>query len=232
MALVSNNILAIFVSILADIIVEQMYHIFHGKHLLIITNQPDTWDTFTPDFIFKNPKPKQIQEVLKLSKKATQKLKIALVGEPDAIFRMLLGKFNRIIAAGGLVFNEHNELLLIKRLGKWDLPKGKLEPEEEMEQCAIREVMEETNVQNLTIRHSLPDTFHTYYRDHQWIIKQTHWYAMFCEKQQNLKPQTEEDIEAVEWFPFESLDIKKLKTYPAIRYIIKSYQKPTPNMGL
>jgi len=31
----------------------------------------------------------------------------------------------KIIAAGGLVTNENNELLMIFRRGKWDLPKGK-----------------------------------------------------------------------------------------------------------
>ena len=32
-----------------------------------------------------------------------------------------------ITAAGGLVFNQNDELLMIYRRGKWDLPKGKLE---------------------------------------------------------------------------------------------------------
>ena len=54
----------------------------------------------------------------------------------------------KIIAAGGLVTNENNELLMIFRRGKWDLPKGKLDKGETIEECAIREVEEETGIGN------------------------------------------------------------------------------------
>jgi 8-oxo-dGTP pyrophosphatase MutT (NUDIX family) len=36
-------------------------------------------------------------------------------------------KKKTIVAAGGLVFNENKELLMIYRRSKWDLPKGKLD---------------------------------------------------------------------------------------------------------
>src|SRR5687768_2564827 len=53
-------------------------------------------------------------------------------------------KFTPVLAAGGLVQNEKEELLMIYRKGKWDLPKGKLDKNEKLEDCALREVMEET----------------------------------------------------------------------------------------
>src|SRR5215204_4522110 len=49
-------------------------------------------------------------------------------------------KFTLIKAAGGLVVNDDRHLLLIFRRGKWDLPKGKLDPGESLETCALREV--------------------------------------------------------------------------------------------
>jgi ADP-ribose pyrophosphatase YjhB (NUDIX family) len=49
-----------------------------------------------------------------------------------------------VMAAGGLVENEHGEILLIYRKKHWDLPKGKLDAGETLEECAVREVEEET----------------------------------------------------------------------------------------
>src|SRR5260221_13510882 len=51
-------------------------------------------------------------------------------------------KFTLVKAAGGLVQNENNQIMMIFRRGKWDLPKGKLDKEETLEQCAVREVEE------------------------------------------------------------------------------------------
>ncbi|MFN5421861.1 MAG: NUDIX domain-containing protein, partial [bacterium] len=42
-----------------------------------------------------------------------------------------------IEAAGGMVFNQAGELLMMKRRGFWDMPKGKLDAGESIEECAI-----------------------------------------------------------------------------------------------
>ncbi len=62
--------------------------------------------------------------------------------------------FKPVTAAGGLVENEKGEVLLIFRRGKWDLPKGKLDPGETIEQCAVREVEEETGLKNIELKKS------------------------------------------------------------------------------
>ena len=68
--------------------------------------------------------------------------------------------YKLIEAAGGLVYNDKNQILMIFRNGKWDLPKGKLEVGENIEQCAIREVEEECGVSGLTITQQLQKTYH------------------------------------------------------------------------
>ena len=57
--------------------------------------------------------------------------------------------FKLVKAAGGLVINKSGEVLLIFRRGKWDLPKGKLDDNESLVECAVREVQEETGLKNL-----------------------------------------------------------------------------------
>src|SRR5215510_275068 len=99
----------------------------------------------------------------------------------------------KIIAAGGLVVNDRDELLMIFRRGKWDLPKGKLDKGESLKDCAIREVEEETGLKNITLGPPLIITYHTYHEGARFILKESHWYKMSVSGQQNLVPQTEED---------------------------------------
>jgi len=106
-----------------------------------------------------------------------------------------------ILAAGGLVYNETDELLMIFRRGKWDLPKGKLDEGETIEDCAVREVMEETGLTTVIRGDLIGITYHQYFD--KWVkeevIKETHWYRMQAPGLQQLIPQTEEDIEIIKW---------------------------------
>ena len=107
--------------------------------------------------------------------------------------------YKLIAAAGGLVYNDKNQLLMIFRNGKWDLPKGKLEVGENIEQCAIREVEEECGVSGLIITQQLQKTYHTYEINGKKTLKCTYWFEMNSSFKGNLVPQTKEGITAVVW---------------------------------
>ena len=70
-------------------------------------------------------------------------------------------KFNLVQAGGGLVSNGAQAWLFMFRRGKWDLPKGKLDAGETLEQCAIREVGEETGLSAVRPDAPLLITYHT-----------------------------------------------------------------------
>ena len=124
-------------------------------------------------------------------------------------------------AAGGLVKNQNGEYLLIKRMGFWDLPKGKIEKEESPEEAAIREVEEETSVTDLTLGKFIRHTYHTYREKDRRILKKTHWYRMYAPTQE-LIPQVSESIEFCEWLSLD-LALKECKPmYENIRDIIFS----------
>ena len=76
-----------------------------------------------------------------------------------------------IEAAGGLVYNSDKKALMIFRNGKWDLPKGKIELGELIEECAIREVEEECGIYDLQIENKLIDTYHTYVLNSIKVLK-------------------------------------------------------------
>lgn len=108
---------------------------------------------------------------------------------------------NKLIieAAGGLIINQKNELLMIYRKGYWDLPKGKLDPGETMEECAIREVKEETGLLNIQLIKSLHTTYHTYPIQEKIALKPSHWFLMEFNGTEKPVPQTEEDITEIRW---------------------------------
>jgi len=130
-----------------------------------------------------------------------------------------------IIAAGGLVTNEKGKLLMIFRRGKWDLPKGKLDEGESIEECAIREVKEETGLIQLTLIKSLGITCHEYFDKYSQrdVIKESHWFEMKADSSQKLVPQTEEDIEQILWAGKKKIEKCLANSYKNIVEIVHIY---------
>ena len=138
----------------------------------------------------------------------------------EELFRAVAGEFSLVPAAGGLVHSEE-QILLIFRRGKWDLPKGKLDEGEKPDICALREVEEETGLKNIVLDRPLCVTYHTYYEGSKHVLKDTHWFLMQANQKQVLTPQTEEDIEKCEWVKPENLAPYLENTFPAIIDVIK-----------
>lgn len=132
-------------------------------------------------------------------------------------------KFTIVAAGGGLVCNEKEELLLIFRRGKWDLPKGKLDPGETIAACALREVREETGLKKVEITSPLGITYHTYHEGTHFILKESHWYRMQAAAGQPLHPQTEEDIAELRWITKTDLPGYFTKTYASITEVLQLF---------
>jgi 8-oxo-dGTP pyrophosphatase MutT (NUDIX family) len=75
------------------------------------------------------------------------------VGDADTIL---------FVGARGVILDEQNRLLLIQRSDnhRWAIPAGAMELGESMEQCAVREVWEETGLRATSLT---PFAFHTSY---------------------------------------------------------------------
>jgi 8-oxo-dGTP pyrophosphatase MutT (NUDIX family) len=145
-------------------------------------------------------------------------------------------KFILVQAGGGLVSNGKGEYLFMLRRGKWDLPKGKLDKGETLEQCAVREVGEETGLQDVRLEAPLLVTYHTYNENGRHILKETHWYRMTASAEQPVTPQQEEQITELVWAGGKEMTAFAKNTFPSIIDVlhaagISASSAPPPSAG-
>jgi ADP-ribose pyrophosphatase YjhB (NUDIX family) len=131
-------------------------------------------------------------------------------------YRMICDEFLEVNAGGGLVSNRRGDYLLISRNGLWDLPKGHQDPGEDIQVTALREVQEETGIDQLQLRELICITDHCYKRNGIWHLKHTWWYDMLYTDPTDLTPQREEDIAKAAWVAKSSLPPFLRNTYPSI----------------
>lgn len=146
--------------------------------------------------------------------------------EIDTAWEHFRSQFVEIPAAGGLVRNSEGALLFIKRLGVWDLPKGKIEKKETPELAAIREVEEECGLSGLQVINQLESTFHIYRSPYlpypnNLVLKETKWFLMNYSGNEIPVPQVEEDIQEVVWFSIADLDRVYSNTYSSLIDFLK-----------
>ncbi|HJS55992.1 MAG TPA: NUDIX domain-containing protein [Chitinophagaceae bacterium] len=134
----------------------------------------------------------------------------------DELESAFFKKFTLIKAAGGFVLNENNEVLMMFRRGKWDLPKGKKDKKESDEECALRETEEETGLKNIKLKGPLITTWHTYHEGTRFMLKETKWFRMKAKGDQRLTPQTEEQITRLEWVGKNDLKKYMQNSFPSV----------------
>lgn len=124
-------------------------------------------------------------------------------------------------AAGGIVENKNGDLLFIKRLGKWDLPKGKIEKGESIQETALREIEEECGIDNLKLGSKICDTYHFYLEKDSLLLKKSYWFRVnYNGNDLNLKPQENENITEAKWLNKSDIAQIKNNTYPSILNIL------------
>lgn len=148
---------------------------------------------------------------------------VVVIGKLKSMWRDFLNYFEQIDAAGGVVKNAENKLLFIYRLGKWDLPKGKNDDGETLEETAIREIEEECGISKLTITGKICTTYHTYKMKGKNMVKASHWFAVITNDNSKLKIQEEENITDACWAS--QKDVPKLlaDAYPSITDVMSKY---------
>jgi 8-oxo-dGTP pyrophosphatase MutT (NUDIX family) len=197
-----------------------MYKIFINDKPFFITNSKFNIDDDLETIFFNKT---LFNSLLQNTKNIDFKGIILICEDVEMVFKLFASNYKLIEAAGGLVFNSKNELLLIERLGVWDLPKGKIDSGETPEIAALREVEEECGVNGLSIEYLVCKSYHTYFFKDKHVLKRTYWFKMNSTFNGLLVPQIEENITKVEWQHFTKKNINNLNTYESIRDVLKNY---------
>ena len=172
-----------------------MYKVFVNDSPLILTNRLS--ETVNGNYFLLNGTAIKVA----INALVKNKLEEAFIYHPnnEEILKKFTKKIPLVVAAGGVVTNKKGKVLFIYRNDKWDLPKGKLDKGETLEECAIREVMEETGVTDLTVENYLRTTYHIFKRNGKYKLKEVHWYAMKTAYEGKLKGEKKEGIIKVKW---------------------------------
>lgn len=168
-----------------------MYEVFvNDRPFCLTAGSPSIGPTEDPSSVMK-------EAFERLENGSIERFEIS--GDLENLWYQFTELFKVIEAAGGVTFDPQGRLLVIKRWGKWDLPKGKMEEGESPAESALREVEEECGITNLELVSPLFSTYHTYRMKDKPVLKVTHWFAMKSNGSESLVPQTEEGIEEVVW---------------------------------
>ena len=197
--------------------------LFYNLNYLEITNEvANTTDNqLFRVFDLKITDPDKIKNIVETFLNETEVKPFRVVCEDvNALYKEFKKCFVYIEAAGGFI-EKTGEFLFIHRHGQWDLPKGKREKKETIEDCAIRECEEECGVKNLKIVKALQPSYHIYSYKGSYALKKSYWFYMTTEYDKKLIPQLEEGINAVKWFgKTEVLQIVMPDTYSTIKEVI------------
>ncbi len=192
-----------------------MYKVFVNDIPIIVSTQKEIGENYT-SFPLKSVRLKKV--IRKILKGKLMYVNLYHADETK-LLKLLLKKMKVVTAAGGMVVNDKKEILFIYRNNRWDLPKGKTEKNESIEDSAIREVEEETGVQDLEIKRFITRTYHVFKRKGKLKLKETYWYEMYTEYDGDLVPELSEGIKKAKWKNFEKSQKALKKSYANIKML-------------
>ena len=170
--------------------------------------------------VVENPKKDVLLGIIQALEEGTTSTEVNVVGDAEKNWKRFVKQFKIIEAAGGVVLNQQDDWLFIHRLGKWDLPKGKLEKGEKPKEAATREVSEECGIPEPAILAHITDTYHVYPLNGKRILKRTYWYVMRSTAHTGLVAQAEEGITDVRWVNKFQVAVVAADSYGSIRQVI------------
>ena len=176
-----------------------MYKVFINNKRLILANNKEKIGHGNAAIICLK-KPDSVNAVVQNHLLQPNTLDLIILSADDKkLIEIFEQNYDTRIAAGGWVWNEKKELLMIYRDQHWDIPKGHLDEGESIKECAKREVREETGIQQLNISEQIGISRHIYNYQDRAVLKHTHWFTMKSLSTERLHPQHEEGIEEVRW---------------------------------
>ncbi|MBO7189145.1 MAG: NUDIX domain-containing protein [Alistipes sp.] len=196
------------------------YSIYFGDNEVVVTTKsPNSqYAILDVDTSYAIPRAKIVKKV------ETDKFVAIVTPDTDATFDSLKSQFKVVLAAGGVVESDDEQLLMIELRNRWDLPKGHIEAGESESVAALREVEEETGVAAEIIGDEpIAVTWHAYDTYGSWELKRTSWWRMRADAGA-VTPQREEGIAKVIWCAKDEVEEQLKNSYPTIKRVVGALQ--------
>jgi 8-oxo-dGTP pyrophosphatase MutT (NUDIX family) len=209
-----------------------MYKVHFENRFILISSEPDRLQKY--GLFHKFSDTNELYRIISDFQSDPKFQAINIYG-PDIkhIWKIFRIYFTEVGAAGGLVRHTSGRYLFIEKKGKLDLPKGHIEPGEEAETCALREVGEESGISGHSIVKPLMPSYHTYTWEGISYLKKTSWFLMQYNGEMVKEPQVKEGITRIEWlFPEEISKIKRSAWMSLMDMINTSILKPQDSSPL
>jgi len=198
-----------------------MYKVHFENRFILISPEPDRLQKYGLFHKFYDT-----NELYKLIADFQSNAKIQSINiyGPDIkhIWKIFRIYFTEVGAAGGLVKHTSGRFLFIEKKGKLDLPKGHIEPGEEADICALREVKEECGISGHKIVKPLFPSYHTYTWEGISYLKKTSWFLMDYTGPMITKPQIKEGITRIEWLLPEEISLIKSTAWLSLMDLINA----------
>jgi 8-oxo-dGTP diphosphatase len=139
-----------------------------------------------------------------------------------------------IFVFSGLITNSDKKILLVKRKekelpqahNKWELPGGKLDFGETIEEALKREIYEETGYQVATIK-MLPKPFYSLWH-YSKFDQYTVIFCFVCRLKNGMRTvRKDHHVEKIGWFS--QNQIKRLSLLPGVTFFIEQFLNPKNN---
>jgi 8-oxo-dGTP pyrophosphatase MutT (NUDIX family) len=203
---------------------RRKYEAFIDGKRLLIDVAPDRISLEKGELLYRVDRAEEVQPALEALVRTPEITGLVMVGDDvDQVWAWFRDGYRFVQAAGGCVTDEQGRLLMIERLGRWDLPKGKVDKGEAIDAAAVREVQEECGLAEVALGEPLFETWHTYARKGEQHLKRTNWFLMRASSTEILVPQHEEDITNVRWMNEEEVKRARESTYPSLRGVIDAW---------
>ncbi len=199
-----------------------MYKVFTSDKLIILTTDPTEFSDKPDSTVIEAGSRKKIKEAYSdfINDHYSQTLILYNNQNLERLLDEFISHFWYVEAAGGMVYNSLGDRLFIYRFGKWDLPKGKIEKNETHSEAALREVHEETGLQEVSIVEEISSTFHIFDFKGKKVLKRTYWFKMTFTGTAEPKPQLEEDITKAIWVAKDKMNMILQNTYASLKTIL------------
>ena len=199
-----------------------MYKVFYQDRIIYLTDNFSSHFYNSYGLFYKFYDLNELSDLLKLFLLLTKIKKLFIFHtNVESLLTNFSHQFKNVNAGGGALLNNEGKILVIKRRGKWDLPKGKFKKGEQPEEAALRETEEEVGLSDISITDSLTPTYHIYEESSKFILKKTFWFKMKTSSIRPPVPQQEEEITDAVWMQPEEIQTILGNTYLSVVDVLK-----------